>query len=176
MPQVIHKAGTGAGDHRNPHKKLGLIEQMPLSEHSMQAVEAGLVEYQRIRDESARLTEELREAEKRLYLLEAEINMRDRETCGLRGRCAELEQVIDRKTGDYAVLETILHNVKVQIDAFMHAPKQPASALALISWQSGDHQKQLESPREEKSQEGALRGDITGELEHALKSAHSNGD
>ncbi len=142
MTEVVQKGGMGAIDHRDARKKISVIEQMPLTERSVQVVEAGLAEYQRIREESTRLAEELGRAENRLHLLEVEITMRDHEIAGLRQRCAELERVIDRKTGDYAVLETMLHNVKVQLDAFMPARNEPVPPAGLVPWQPGESQQQ----------------------------------
>jgi chromosome segregation ATPase len=134
MTEVMQKNPAAAGDHREPKRKLGVIEQMPLSERSVQVVEAGLAEYQRIREESTRLAEELSRAENRLHLLEVELNLRDNEINSLRHRCADLERAIDRKTGDYAVLETMLHNVKVQLDAFLPARNEPLPPSNLLPW------------------------------------------
>lgn len=132
MTDVMQRNGA-AGDNREGKRKLGVVEQMPLSERSVQVVEAGLAEYQRIREESTRLAEELSRAESRLHMLEVEINIRDREVTDLRNRCAELEQIVDRKTGDYAVLETMLYNVKVQLDTFMPARNAAVPPQGLVS-------------------------------------------
>jgi chromosome segregation ATPase len=134
MTEVMQKSALNAGE-RDVKKKLGVIEQMPLSERSVQVVEAGLAEYQRIREESTRLAEELGRAENRLHLLEVELSVRENEVNSLRVRCAELERAIDRKTGDYAVLETMLHNVKVQLDAFLPARNDPLPPAGLVPWQ-----------------------------------------
>lgn len=153
MTEVLQKNGMSGADHRDVRKKIGVIEQMPLTERSAQVVEAGLAEYQRIREEGTRLAEELGRAENRLHLLEVELNVRDREVSDLRQRCSELERVIDRKTGDYAVLETMLHNVKVQLEAFMPARNEPVPSGGLVPWQHGEGRAPSALPQEKRSKE-----------------------
>jgi hypothetical protein len=136
-----------------------MVEQMPLSKRSVQVVEAGLAEYQRIREESTRLAEELRRAENQLHLFEVEINLRDMELNSVRARCAELEGIVDRKIGDYAVLEAMLHNVKVQLDAFLPARNEQAPPPAsLVPWEVDESQVRAALQSEERAKRDVACG------------------